>query len=299
MKLQTQCYLPVESCEPVDPLIGLPDLRKGLNTVLLGYLLALGAVLAAAGVIAYVIIEASGAAMSPKVMEQASTVLFAVVLLFGLAMLGSVILIVRGKWMCLVSAPEQFHAKWMMFVSILCLLAGPVLNRGVHLVGESNQAKLRSRASNTSSVARLQQELEAYKEGLPELDTRTIVKLTGQAIGMLSGIFFILFLRAVALGLGISVLARFNELYLLFVGVLVYGVVEFIRHPNYMLARPQLLLGLGAGWLVAGLWYFVLVVSTSIGITIVLARRSRPRNPVPTAPIGSTLPPLPEMAIRK
>jgi len=47
MQLQTLSYAPEPSDEMVDPLIGLPDLRKGLNTILLGYLLMIGSIVGA------------------------------------------------------------------------------------------------------------------------------------------------------------------------------------------------------------------------------------------------------------
>jgi hypothetical protein len=273
MNLHTLSYLPESSSEMADPMIGLPDLRKGLNTILMGYLLSLGAVLAACGVIGYLIFQAGGAPLSRKAAEQASTVLFAVVILLALAGIGSLILIVRGKWMCLSSAPELFHAKWMMFMSILCVLAGPALNTGAFLVGES-KADARGRASNQTS-ATLLHELDQYKHGMPDLDTRSYVKLAGQAIGLLSGVFFVLFLRAVALGWGAQGRARFAELYLLFLALLVAGVVALLWKPSFMLARPLLLLGLAGGWLIAALWYFVLILSMVAGISNILAQRSR------------------------
>jgi hypothetical protein len=79
----------------------------------------------------------------------------------------------------------------------------------------------------------------------------------------------------------------------------VFGVVVLIRNPGFMLAQPQLLLAFLGGWLLSGLWYLGLIVSTSIGITIQLSEGTRPRIPIPDAPPPSTLPPLPEMAIQK
>ena len=82
------------------------------------------------------------------------------------------------------------------------------------------------------------------------------------------------FLRAVALGWGAQGRARFAELYLLFLALLVAGVVVLLCKPSFMLARPQLLLALASGWLMAGLWYLVLILSMVIGISNMLARRS-------------------------
>jgi hypothetical protein len=216
MKLHTAYYLPKSSCEMPDPMIGLLDLHKGLNTILLGYLLSLGNVLIVGGAVWYLIAQTGGKPLSLTTVEQASTVLFAAALLFGLAMIGSALLIVRGKWMCLSSTRERYHAKWMMFLSIRCILTGLALNFGAFLVGES----------------------KAAPRGRPRNNT-----------------------AAVALSWGAAWRAVFTELYLLFVGILAAGVVVLFRRPSFMLARPQLLLGLGGGWLLAGLWYFVLILN--------------------------------------
>lgn len=279
MNLHTLVYLSRPPIEPVDPALGLKDLRKGLNKILTGYLLLAGAVLTACGVVAYLIIQAGDEPLSRKAVEQASTVLFAMVLLLGLAGMGSLALIVRGKWMCLSSAPELFHAKWMMFMSILCLLAAPALNSGAILLGES-KANARGRASNQTSA--LLHELDEYKQGLDrykhgklELDTLGYLKLAGQGFGLLSGVFFVLFLRAAALGWDAPWRARFAELYLLFLALLVAGLVALLWKPSYVLVRPRLLLALVGGWLIAGLWYFALIVNTVAGISSMLARRSR------------------------
>jgi|SRR5579884_3491785 len=273
MSLYTLTYFPEPPTEMVDPLLGLRDLRKGLNKILMGYLLSVGAVLAACGVVAYLAIKAGSAPLTRDAAEKASTVLFAVVLLLGVAGVGSLILIVRGKWMCLSAAPELFHARWMMFMSILCLLAAPALNTGAFLVGKP---KTDARARWNNPMAALLEEVDQFnKRGMPALDARTCVKLAGQALGVLSGVFFVLFLRAVALGLDATWRARFAELYLCLQALLIAGLVVLLWKPSYMLARPQLLLSLAAGWLIAGLWYLTLIVSMVIGISFILARQSR------------------------
>jgi hypothetical protein len=291
MKLQTQCYIPARETPDVEEhsRFGLPDLRRGLNGILLGYLVSIGAVLVAAAIVILLIVEATSGQMSRVSMENASLVLFTLVLLLPLAGIASLILIIRGKWLCLMSAPEQYLAKWMMFLSILCILAGPVLNFGANFLGD-DKPKFQSRSSHSLSVARIQRELDEYKEykhGLPELDTRAYVRLIGQGIGMLSGVFFVLFLRAVALTCGGTVRARLAELYLIFIALLVVGVAVLIRHPSYLRTQPHLLLGLGLGWLLAGLWYFVLILSTSISITITLARNNRPREATMAPSVGT------------
>lgn len=290
MKLRTQSYLLQPPREPVDPMLGLRDLRKGLNCVLLGYLCSAAAFLGAAGIVWYLIVQTTGTTQARKAADDASVVIFTLALLLPLTGFASLVLVVRGKWLCLMSAPEQCHAKWMMFLSILCILAGPFLNWGTLLMKDDKPAD-RRRPTNSMSVARIQYEIEEYKQGLPELSTHAYVKLAGKGIGLLSGVFFVFFLRAIARCWGSWVGTRLAELYLLFVAVLVAGVVVLIRNPTYLLERPHLLLGLGAGWLLSLLWYFGLILSTSIGISYLLARRPPELEPVPTARMTS-FPPL-------
>lgn len=292
--LRTKCYLPETPHEPTDITVGLRDFRKGLDCILLGYLLSLGAVLVCGGIVWSLFSQSDGAPLSQPALERASTLLFGAAILLCLAGFGSLSLILRGKWLCLSSAPEQFHAKWLMFLSILCITAGPLLSAGAYLVRESNSAAHRH-SSQAPSLIRVFQEFEAYKDGMAEMDTRSYVALAGKAIGLFSGVFFILFLRAVALYWGAPIRARLAELYLLFVGLLAFGVFVLLRDPDFLLERPRLLLGFGAGWLIAGVWYFGLTLSMSARISTILDQRSRQSELAAVPPPASFLPPLPEM----
>lgn len=274
MKLQTACYLPESTPDMLDPMIGLPDLRKGLNTIILGYLTSLGACLMMGGLIAYLVIQFKNGPVTMKTVGDFSTILFGAALLFGLAMIGSVVLIVRGKWTCLLSAPEKNHAKWLMFLSILCILTGPVLNIGANLIS-SDAKPIPKRAAGNNTAQIFLNEIEKFEDGMPPLDTRAYVRLAGQGIGMLSTIFFVLFLRAVAKFWRAEWRVRLIEFYLVFLAILAAGIGVFFCKPAFLLARPYLLLALGGGWILAGLWYFALILSTSFGITYILESKSR------------------------
>jgi hypothetical protein len=294
MRLRTQCYLPETVHVAADPMLGLPDLRKGLNTILMAYLLVVGAIFAAVGIIFFLIIEVKNAGPTSKVVENASIVIFALILIVPLVVLFSLALIIRGKWLCLASAPEQHHAKWMMFLSILCIVAGPLLNTGGFFVGDDKPADPTSPPTKSMSVAHIENEIEKYKHGMPELGTRAYVKLAGEGIGMLSSVFFVLFLRAVAMAWGFPMLARFAELYLMFIAFLVFGSIVVILRPSIMLANPPILLALGAGWLLAGPCYFALILGTSIAVSYLLSRGTHERlEPAPAAPVVSPLASLP------
>ncbi len=277
MNLHTLCYAAEPSREQVDPTIGLSDIRKGLHSIVQGYLLLLGAIGGAAGVLFYVVTEINKTSSPWKAMEKVSALLFTTALLLCLAVGASLSLIVRGKWRCLMNAPEHFHAKWLMFLSIVCVLASPALNVGASLLGESEQDSRAGAQKRTSDA--LLREFEECKRGLPALGTRGAVKLAGNLAGLLSSVFFVLFLRAVALCWGARGRAFWAEAYLMCVAVLAAIVVVVVRKPALALAHPGLLLGLAAGWLICGLWYFGLILSTSAGITNILNRRSSELSP--------------------
>jgi hypothetical protein len=264
------CYDPEPSRDQVDPTIGLSDLHRGLQTIVVGYLLSLAAFLGTAGVLWYVTNEIANASSSWKAIEKVSTLLFATALLLALIELGSLSLIVRGKWTCLMNAPEHFQAKWLMFLSISCILAAPALHVGSFFMGEAKEDPKASASTKTSAA--LLREFEDYKRGMRTLDSRGYVKLVGNLAALLSSVFFVLFLRAVALCWGAQQRVRLAELYLVFVTLLAVGLVVFLWNPSYMLAKPRLLLGLGSGWLIAGLWYLGLILNTSAGIRDILAR---------------------------
>jgi hypothetical protein len=264
MTLQTLSYLPDAPQEHHDPSIGLAEVRKGLYTIVLGYLLCFLAIAGLVGVCVYVFVDAATSPSASVATGDASVILFGGVLVMGLAILGSLALIVRGKWICLMNAPETLHAKWFMFASILCILTWPALNFGSNLIGEDkDEARMNKRARTTAVLRR---EFEDYKKGIPTLDTRGWIRVAGDIASFCSSIFFVLFLRAVALCWGYTGRARFAELYLVLIAVLVAGVVLLIRNPAYYIARPQFLLGLAGGWILSGLWYFLLIILTIAGL---------------------------------
>jgi hypothetical protein len=260
--------------DPNDVEIGLADIRKGIVRIVLGYLTLLGGVLALAGLFGYVVYQMRDG-YSRKAAEEASTVLFAGVLVFGLVCLFGFASIVRGKWNCLMSAPERYHAKWLMYGSILCILMGPALNIASAFIGVDKEESARLSKARKDPAA-LVKEIEEYKKNITDLGTHTYIKLAGDFAGMLSTVFFVLFKRAVALCCRDRPRAIIAELYLLFSGLLVAGVVYFFVHPAAFFARPELLLGLAAGWLFSGLWYFLLLVSTIVCVSNVLVRRRSP-----------------------
>ncbi|HEY7311231.1 MAG TPA: hypothetical protein VH643_17855 [Gemmataceae bacterium] len=271
MTLQTLAYMPDANSEHPDPSIGLPELRRGLGLVVLGNLMSIGVIAATVGLLWYVFSSAAALPGLRKTPENLSVLVFTAILVLGLLGLVSLATIVRGKWICLMNAPESYHAKWFMFAAIVCIVAGPALNVCSPLFAEKapNTAK-KGRVEQTTAA--LRREIEEYKKGMPTLDTRGWTKLAGDVAGLLSGVFFVLFLRAVALSWGYQGRARFAELYLIFLALLVAGLVVLLRNPSHWIDRPQFLLALAGGWLLSGVWYFVLILVTIAGLQTVRTR---------------------------
>jgi hypothetical protein len=88
------------------------------------------------------------------------------------------------------------------------------------------------------------------------------MKIASGVIVLLAQVFFVLFLRSVALSFNDGFRARLAEMYLLFTGVLFAGLVGFLVWPDVLAAGPTLLLFLGGGWALSGVCYLVLIVST-------------------------------------
>lgn len=278
MDLYTLPYAPEPAEAMADPTIGLEDLRKGLCSILIGYLVALATAVAMGALIAYLILKVKAAENSREAWGDASTIMIAGSGAAFLAGLYSVSMIVRGKWLCLMRAPEQCNARWLMFGSILCLFVSPALNFGSYLIGESKAPPARKdqKESGTEWVRR---GIDEYKEGLMTRNTRGWIKLCGNGAGLLSSVLFVLFLRALALCWDNVVQARLAELHLMLMGLLAAGAIHLLLYPVKWVAHPQLLVALAGGWLLCVVWYFVLIVIAIAGISHTLEGRTSSAAP--------------------
>src|SRR5688572_12386485 len=98
------------------------EVSKGLCSILLAYLTLLVNCLFVLGMAvwaAYATKKGGG-----KLTGDASTVAFLAFVILVLTTLGSIGMIVKGKWRCLQNAPERHGAKWWMFASIVCIVSG-------------------------------------------------------------------------------------------------------------------------------------------------------------------------------
>ncbi len=261
---------------PLDFEFGWTAVRRGLHSILLGNLVAIGMVLFAVALAFCVVTSILKARGVGEFVDTALLVYAGIGILFLLGVL-SLSLIIKGQIGCLLSAPERCGARWLMFASALCVIVGPALNLTASFVGTS--AKRPSAplgTKHTDAAAEVRVALRAYGESLLMRDTRAYISLVGDAAGLLSGIFFVLFMRAVARCFNDTVRMRIAELYLVVSGLLFAATVFLFLKPQEFLRHPGWVMGLGSGWVVAGLWYILLLLSTSACIAEGLARRRSP-----------------------
>jgi hypothetical protein len=243
---------------------------KGLFTVFGGYVIGMLNVCGIVALLWYTTDEFK------KSIDQVSGNPFTVLLLGGavsfFASLISSYLLIRGKWRCVVNAPEQRGAKWLMFASVVCICSGPAL----HLAsGFAKAATVTQKTDEVEIKPGLERSMIRYVEELRENDSAAYLRLMGCVITPLGPIFFVLFLRAIHRCLGNIAAARVSELYLLFIVLLAVGSLSLLFDPSVKV-RFDLLAILGIAWLVGMAWFFLLILSAVFGIS---AHLNAPRPP--------------------
>jgi hypothetical protein len=270
--LSTRSYIAVPTgAFALEAETGWEEVRKGLNGIIFSHLLSFASVLVAGGIGWLVYAQIKGLKEAQE-LGDVSTIIYAglgVLFLMGVFSYG---MMVRGMWHCLMKAPEREGAKWLMFAALLCFLAGPALNIVAPFVG-SDKGRPAAKDERISTI--LYRSAAKYPKTLTldNLDSTTYLSLGGTVASWLSGMFFLLFLRAVACCFGASVRVRLTELLIAFTLFLLastlYQAYEFLESRGH----PELLLGAMAGWVLAVVWYFLLLVSTSGMIACGLPRR--------------------------
>jgi hypothetical protein len=256
--LQTSSYLTRQEVptDPNDPLLseyGWSEVGKGITRILMGYFIAVVGTAAGVGVL---ILSMYGHEMglfakgNKNTMELIAT---AGVLLIGVMSLLSYSLILAGKWRCLMNAPERHAARWLIFGCMLCMVIGPVMNILTSLGGDG--------ANNYK-------QFQHYKEGvhLTFDSVGTIIQLLGTILSLVSTTLFVLFLRAVACCFRSKFLTSIIHLYLLFSALLIGVSAQMIFVMPRVMTRPEVFLGLAAGWLACVLGYVFLVFCTRVCI---------------------------------
>jgi hypothetical protein len=271
---------------------GWPGVRHGLHNILKGYLLALFLVLLVICSIGYIIWSVVTSNNMFETVLDAAMILY---LTWGICIVGglySLILVISGKIHCVLNAPERCGAKWIMFGSILCFVFGPALNIVSNFVGVDSKR----RPTNAKAAAMLMHDMRDFSESMVQLQPRAYLSLAGNLSSIASTALFVIFLRQVSRCFNDGPRMRLAEFYLIFNGLILAGSVwlflrvitilrdvtlpvpgqQFALPPSVMRelnTLPLALALLGASYLLALVWYFGLIISTSKGIAQGLAVR--------------------------
>jgi hypothetical protein len=253
---------------PRDPLqveYGWREVGKALTKILLGYFILVVGCMAGASLFV-VALRGRELEILPK---NPPKNLVEVLIIFGSLLMGasafiSYGMIMVGKWRCLMSSPERRAAKWLMFTCMLCLLVGPVLN-GIFSVTGAGADNYRALKKGRDGVADVKFEA-----------TGAILQLVGAALSLASTVLFVLFLRAVGSCFNSKTLVNGIHLYLLYVALLIGGTVQVSLNEGRALAKPDVVMALGLGWLGLALGYVLIIVATRICILTGLDRVRSP-----------------------
>jgi hypothetical protein len=239
------------------------EVTKGLLTVFAGYLLGILNVGAMLGVLWFAT-EGFKNTLDKVKGDQFSVLLIGSSVLFFSAIF-SAYLVLRGNWRCVVNAPERRSAKWLMFASTVCICAGPTLNVASALVHDVGK-KPDERASEVDPKPSFEKTAIRYVSRVRDNDLASFLQLASGIITPLGPVFFVLFLRAIHRCLENFLAARFTELYLMFLVLMIVGSLAMLLDPRVKI-KIDLLAGLSVATLVASAWYLLLILGTVFGIS--------------------------------
>ncbi len=277
MYLSTGSLLPREEEElppSQQPGAGWEEVKKGLLSILGGYALTLLSLFIFLGLLLTVAVQVTTAtAVTTQKSNDAATVLYVgagILLLSGLA---SFYLIIRGKWRCLMNAPEHCGVKWMMFVSLLCVAAGPPLSAASSFATDPPPGE--ARTAQDVEKMRPNEKLKHYRDAVAPHDAVGYVRLASSFVSLLSTVFFVLFLRGVSLSFNDQTRARIVEGYLVLLGAVAAGTAAVVVNPAMLLTFPEALFLLAGGWLLSFAGYLFLIVNTCACIAVGLEQRQK------------------------
>jgi hypothetical protein len=282
MQLSTGSYLPRASLDlppGQQPTAGWEEVTKGLLGILAGYAVSIVSVAAVVALVLSVVAEVGGpTALSAKQSGDAATVLYVGAGILFLTSLLSLALILRGQWRCLMNAPEHCGAKWLMFASMLCVVAGPTMGTlsGFATDAPTPPVQAQARATKPKGPMPAPDRVKHYREAVATDNAAGYMRLASALVNLLSTVFFVLFLRGVALAFDDQLRTRIVEFYLLFFGLVVGASALVVVDPSWLITLPEVLLLLAGGWVLCFVGYFLLILNTCACISAGLARQRAP-----------------------
>ncbi|HZU35599.1 MAG TPA: hypothetical protein VFA18_06820, partial [Gemmataceae bacterium] len=253
---------------------GLKDLSKALLGLLTSYLVLIAVLIAAVATIVFVVMSVKAGKLARG---DAATILLAGAGVVFLAFIFTGWAILRNKWRCLMNAPERGGAKWWMFASMVCIFATPALNFVGGIMGgySSGQTRAQQMAALEHMTA------DKYMASLKTGNTEAYMRLAGAAIGPLGGMFFILFLRAVALTVQSWILARLAEVHLVLDIVMLIASFIAIFDMSRLHFVPHVWLTIGLGSLISFVLWLVLIIGIIVKINVFLGSQRSPLEEEP------------------
>jgi hypothetical protein len=253
---------------------GLKELSKALLGLLMSYLILIGILAGAIAVLVFVILGVKDGKVTrgdaATILLAGAGVVFLVLIFTGWAVL-------RNKWRCLMNAPERGGAKWWMFASMVCIFATPALNFVGGVTGAYSAGQTRSQ----QMAALEKMTADKYMESLKTGDAHSYMRLAGAMIGPLGGMFFILFLRAVAVTIQSWVLARLAELHLVLDIAVFVGSLVALFDMSRLKFVPHVWLLVGLGSLLSFVLWLVLIIGIVVSINVFLSNQRSPFDEAP------------------
>jgi hypothetical protein len=242
-----------------------PEVANGLSRVLIGYaVLFLGIVLGVTLLVAAIVgfHQAFTKGLRPGIANWWE--LYAglgVLKVFGLISFG---IIVGGQWKCVLHVTERHGARWIMFLCIACLFLGPAFQISAGIAGWQQIGEFNKQPGKFGDL-----HLNDWTQRL---------QLIAIAIGALYPLFFVLFLRAVAICLRVTWLVWLVNVFLVFAAIVVAATMFMVyKHP---LGGPPIpvvqALMLGGLWLVILILYLASIATTRVCIYSVFAKVKSP-----------------------
>jgi uncharacterized Tic20 family protein len=250
--------------------------RLGLTLVLLGYLtLVVGAVVGGAFLWA-ANNPAELARYLPVGPEQKNTLTLFGVITLSLSVVVNIVLILIGEWLCMVNASHRQGARELGLVCLICTIVAFTLNVLTLFVG------------GTKNYEALQRGIDGV-DRLEVLQGGGWVQLLGIALVLLNAFVFAQYMRAVAATFGDHGKSRSVDLHVGFASLMLGATIGVPLYIDPVSSRPDVLLGLGAGWLLCLFWHLLLIVGTRRCIALGLEALRRNEAPGRNGPVGQVV----------
>lgn len=259
ISLQTSEYMSEESPDAFldqrpDPLQmehGWRTVASGLAKILIGHLIwIIGVGAALTGIIVgFMMFLEEGGDNADTAALKPSMIIFYGVIFLWLCSIISFFTILSGKWRCAINAPERGGAKWLVFACMLCILLGPTISILTGLTSDDGLSK----------------QVQVDRDGVAHLELgspATIMQIVGIVLGLAGTFFFVMFLRAVAGCFENFGLQKLTEIYLVAAAILIGLTLQLLIFVKEIRLASMLLLFVGLGWLLLGLWYLFLIFAT-------------------------------------